>query len=163
MRAWLPEGHLSLFVLDVVAELDLSESYAVHEAKDARGRAGYHPAMLVALLVYAYCIGKPSSRGIERATYEDVAFRMLSGDQHPDHERSSKTSGGFRRPRRRTPATLALKPSSTRRSTGRIYSYLRVVESTVRSRHPDRRTRLHRRPSGCGTSSRASKRKRSTR
>ena len=70
IRAWLPDGHLSLFVLDVVAELDLSEIYAVHEARDARGRAGYHPAMLVALLVYAHCVGKPSSRGIERATYD---------------------------------------------------------------------------------------------
>jgi len=86
MREWLPEGHLALFILDVVAELDLSEIYAVYEAKDARGRAGYHPAMMVALLVYAYCTGKPSSRRIERATYEEVAFRVLSGDQHPDHD-----------------------------------------------------------------------------
>lgn len=86
MRAWLPEGHLALFVLDVVAELDLSRIYAVYEAKDARGRAGYHPAMMVALLLYAYCTGKPSSRRIERATYEDVAFRVIAGDQHPDHD-----------------------------------------------------------------------------
>lgn len=86
MRDWLPEGHLALFVLDVVGELDLSKIYAVYEARDDRGRAGYHPAMMVALLVYAYCIGKPSSRRIERATYEDVAFRVLAGDQHPDHD-----------------------------------------------------------------------------
>jgi transposase len=86
MRAWLPEGHLSLFILDVVTELDLSKIYAVYEAKEARGRAGYHPAMMVALLIYAYCIGKPSSRRIERATHEDVAFRVISGNQHPDHD-----------------------------------------------------------------------------
>jgi transposase len=86
MRAWLPEGHLALFVLDVVTELDLSKIYAVYDAKDARGRAGYHPLMMVALLVYAYCTGRPSSRRIERATEEDVAFRVLSGDQHPDHD-----------------------------------------------------------------------------
>ena len=42
--------------------------------------------MMVALLLYAYCVGKPSSRKIERATYEDVAFRVLTGDQHPDHD-----------------------------------------------------------------------------
>jgi transposase len=86
MREWLPEGHLALFVLDLVTELDLSPITAVYEAKDARGRAGYHPAMMVALLVYAYCVGRPSSRRIERATYEDVAFRVLAGGQHPDHD-----------------------------------------------------------------------------
>ena len=86
MREWLPEGHLALFILDVVSELDLSAIYAPHDAKDARGRAGFHPAMMVALLMYAYCVGKPSSRRIERATYEDVAFRVLAGDRHPDHD-----------------------------------------------------------------------------
>lgn len=86
MRAWLPEGHLALFVLDVVSELDLSAITRVYDAKDTRGRAGYHPVMMVALLVYAYCVGKPSSRRIERATHEDVAFRVLAGDQHPDHD-----------------------------------------------------------------------------
>jgi transposase len=86
MRAWLPEGHLALFILDVVRELDLSKIYAVYEVKDARGRAGYHPAMMVGLLLYAYCMGRPSSRRIEQATYEDVAFRVLAGGQHPDHD-----------------------------------------------------------------------------
>lgn len=86
LRDWLPEGHLALFIVDVVSELDLSAIERVYEAKDTRGRAGYHPAMMVALLLYAYCVGKPSSRKIERATYEDVAFRVLTGDQHPDHD-----------------------------------------------------------------------------
>ena len=82
MRCWLPEGHLALFVLDVIAELDLSKVHAVHDAKDARGRAGYHPAMRVALLIYAYCMGKPSSRFIERATHEDAAFRVIIALSH---------------------------------------------------------------------------------
>jgi transposase len=86
MRAWLPEGHLALFIADVVSQLDLSAIERVYEAKDDRGRAGFDPQMMVALLLYAYCVGKPSSRRIERATYEDVAFRVLSGDQHPDHD-----------------------------------------------------------------------------
>jgi transposase len=86
MREWLPEGHLALLVLDVVSVLDLGAIHRVYEAKDDRGRAGFDPRMMVALLVYAYCVGKPSSRKIERATYEDVAFRVLAGDQHPDHD-----------------------------------------------------------------------------
>jgi transposase len=86
MRSWLPEGHLALWVSDVVSELDLSKIYAAYKRNDDRGRAGYHPTMMVTLLVYGYCIGMRSSRKIERATYEDVAFRVLSGDQHPDHD-----------------------------------------------------------------------------
>src|SRR5439155_6011321 len=86
MRSWLPEGHLALFILDVVSELDLSAIYKHYEDKDDRGRAGYHPTMMVSLLTYAYCVGKPSSRKIERATYEDIAFRVLAADQHPDHD-----------------------------------------------------------------------------
>ncbi len=86
MRAWLPEGHAALFVSDVVDALDLSAIYAACETGDDRGRAGYHPAMMVKLLVYGYCFGVTSSRRIERATHEDVAFRVLSGDQHPDHD-----------------------------------------------------------------------------
>jgi transposase len=86
MREWLPEGHLALFLSDVVDELDLGALYAERDSGDARGRRGFHPAMMVKLLMYAYCVGKPSSRKIERATFEDVAFRVLSADQHPDHD-----------------------------------------------------------------------------
>ena len=53
---------------------------------DDRGQPPYHPAMMVKLLVYAYCVGKPSSRKIEKATYEEVPFRVLAADQHPDHD-----------------------------------------------------------------------------
>lgn len=86
MRAWLPDGHLALFVRDVVDALDLSAIFAKYRGKDERGRAGYHPLMMLSLLLYAYCTGKPSSRKIEKATHEDVAFRVLSGDRHPDHD-----------------------------------------------------------------------------
>jgi transposase len=86
IRAWLPEGHLASFISDVVDTMDMSPILRASAKTDDRGRAGYHPVMMVKLLVYAYCVGKPSSRKIERATYEDVAFRVLSGDQHPDHD-----------------------------------------------------------------------------
>jgi transposase len=93
MREWLPENHLANFILDLVDTLDLDAILAVYRAKDGRGRAAYHPKMMVSLLVYAYCMGKPSSRKIERATYEDVAYRVIAGDQHPDHD----TISDFRR------------------------------------------------------------------
>ncbi len=86
LREWLPEGHLALFISDVVDELDLSAIRQAYEVGDGRGQPPYHPAMMVKLLLYAYCTGKPSSRKIERATYEDVAFRVLAADQHPDHD-----------------------------------------------------------------------------
>jgi transposase len=73
-------------VSDVVDELDLSAIYAAYESGEGRGQPPYHPAMMVKLLLYAYCTGKPSSRKIERATYEEVAFRVLAADQHPDHD-----------------------------------------------------------------------------
>jgi transposase len=86
MRSWLPEGDLALFVSDVVDELDLSAIYAAYESGDGRGQPPYHPAMMVKLLVYGYCIGTVSSRKLERATYRDVACRVLTGDQQPDHD-----------------------------------------------------------------------------
>jgi transposase len=86
MRDWLPEAHLALFVSDVVDNLDLSELLQGLTKTETRGKAGYHPVMLVKLLIYAYCTGKPSSRRIEKATYEEVPYRVLSADQHPDHD-----------------------------------------------------------------------------
>lgn len=87
MRDWLPREHLVWFISDVVdTALDLSPILAKYGKGDARGQPGYHPAMMVKLLIYAYCVGKPSSRKIERATWEEVAFRVLAGDQHPDHD-----------------------------------------------------------------------------
>lgn len=86
LREWLPENHLALFISDVVDELDLSAIVGAYEDGDGRGQPPYHPALMVKLLLYAYCVGKPSSRKIERATYEEVAFRVLAADQHPDHD-----------------------------------------------------------------------------
>jgi transposase len=86
MREWLPEGDLALFINDVVDALDLSAIYRAYERVDGRGQAAYHPALMVKLLMYGYCTGVPSSRKLEQATYRDVAFRVLAGDQHPDHD-----------------------------------------------------------------------------
>ena len=86
MREWLPEGHLAMFVSDVVEELDLSGIMRHYESGDGRGRPPYHPLMMVKLLIYGYCIGRVSSRKIEKATYEDVGFRVLACNQHPDHD-----------------------------------------------------------------------------
>ena len=83
---WLPEGHLARFILDLMKELDLGRIYAHYEG-DLRGYPPYHPQMMVALLLYAYCVGVPSSRKIERKTHEDVAFRVIAGEAHPDHSR----------------------------------------------------------------------------
>jgi transposase len=80
---WLPEDHLAFFVLEVVDELDLGAIESVLQSKDARGERPYPPRLMVALLVYAYATGVFSSRAIARATYEDVAFRVIVGDAHP--------------------------------------------------------------------------------
>ena len=86
LREWLPDGDLALFISDVVDELDLSGIYATYDGGDRRGQPPYHPAMMVKLLLYGYCVGVASSRKMERATYRDVAFRVLAADQHPDHD-----------------------------------------------------------------------------
>ena len=86
LRDWLPEGHLALFIDDVVDALDLSAILAVYERGNGRGMPPYHPKMMVKILIYAYCVGKPSSRKIERATYDEVPYRVLSANQHPDHD-----------------------------------------------------------------------------
>jgi transposase len=86
---WLPQGHLVFFLLDLASELDLEEIYAVYRQKDPRGEKAYDPRMMVVLLLYAYCVGMPSSRKIEKACWEDAAFRVLTGNQQPDHSRIS--------------------------------------------------------------------------
>ncbi len=89
VQDWLPESHLARFVVDVVQQLDLSRlesSYA------GRGSKAYHPSVLLGLLIYGYATGVYSSRGIERATYDSVAFRFIAANSHPDHD----TINGFR-------------------------------------------------------------------
>jgi transposase len=84
VREWLPPRHLAWFVIDAVGEMDLEAFYAAHRV-DGRSRPPYDPAMMVALLLYAYARGVRSSRVIERACQEDVAFRVLAAQQRPDH------------------------------------------------------------------------------
>jgi len=93
MREWLREDHLALYVNDLVESLDLSGITKVYDEGDLRGRPPYHPALMVKLLIYGYCIGKMSSRKLEQATYDDVAFRVLSCNQQPDHD----SIAGFRK------------------------------------------------------------------
>jgi len=80
---WLLEGHLARFVVEVIDQLDLSK---LTRRYSGSGSAAYHPAMLLALLVYGYATGVFSSRKIERATYDSVAFRFIAANHHPDHD-----------------------------------------------------------------------------
>ena len=80
---WLPEGHLAYFILEVIRELDLSGIEEKVQRKDWRGTRPYSPQMMTGLLLYGYAVGVFSSRRIERSTYEDVAFRVLAGGEHP--------------------------------------------------------------------------------
>ncbi len=87
---WLSADHQVYFLLDLVDELDLSAIVIPAQNKDPRGEKGFDPRMLTLLLLYAYCTGVVSSRKIERACYEDLAFRVLTGNQQPDHSRISE-------------------------------------------------------------------------
>jgi transposase len=84
LRDWVPEGDLAHFVSDLVDSgvLDLSAIYG--EYTEERGFPPYDPRLMVKLLIYGYAVGITSSRKLERATYRDVAVRMLCADQHPD-------------------------------------------------------------------------------
>jgi transposase len=93
LQEWLPENHLGRFIAEVTNKLDLPTICAEYERKDGRGLAAYHPLRLTRLLLYGYAKGVTSSRRIEQATYDDVAFRYLAADQHPDHD----TIANFRR------------------------------------------------------------------
>jgi transposase len=84
LRDWLPADHLAWFVLDVVDQLDLQPFYRAHR-DDGHGHPANHPKLLLGVLLYAYAIGVRSSRQIERRCTEDLAFRVLAGNQAPDH------------------------------------------------------------------------------
>jgi transposase len=83
VQEWLPEAHLARYVVEVVEELDLS---AIERAYAGKGSDAYHPATLLALLIYGYATGTFSSRKIERATYDSLAFRYIACNRHPDHD-----------------------------------------------------------------------------
>ena len=84
LEDWLPEDHLAWFVLDVVEQMDLSPFYARYRS-DGWGAAAFEPKMMVALLLYAYCVGERSSRRIEQRCTEDIAFRVIAANRVPDH------------------------------------------------------------------------------
>jgi transposase len=84
LREWLPDGHLAWFVIDAVEALELSAFYGQYR-EDGWGRAAHDPQMMVALTLYAYAVGVRSSRAIERRCREDIAFRVVSANQAPDH------------------------------------------------------------------------------
>ena len=95
---WLPERHLARFVVEVINTLDLSPMVRSYRGS---GSAGYHPALLLGLLVYGYATGVFSSRKLERATYDSVALRFVAANQHPDHDDRhvpTALSEGDRRP-----------------------------------------------------------------
>src|SRR4051795_8561838 len=84
LREWLPQNHLAWFILDAVEAMDLKAFLAGYR-EDGWGRAAHDPAMMVALLVYAYAVGERSSRRIERRCHDDVAVRVITANQAPDH------------------------------------------------------------------------------
>lgn len=90
INEWLPEDHLAVFVAEVIDRLDLTY---IEDQYRGCGKAGYSPALLLSLLFYGYSTGVFSSRKIEAATYDSVAFRYLAGNTHPDHD----TIATFRR------------------------------------------------------------------
>ena len=90
VQEWLPEDHLARFIAEIVGKLDMS---CLRAGYSGRGVAAYQPEMLVALLFYGYATGIFSSRKLERATYDSVAFRYIAANQHPEHD----TIATFRR------------------------------------------------------------------
>lgn len=87
---WLPEKHLARFVVELIDNLDVSAMSGVYRGS---GSASYHPRLLLGILVYGYATGVFSSRKLERATYDSVAFRFIAANDHPDHD----TIATFRR------------------------------------------------------------------
>ena len=83
MNDWLPEHHLARFVVEIVEQLDLKP---MESAYGTSGSDPFHPALLLSILVYGYATGVFSSRKLENATYDSVAFRFVAANEHPDHD-----------------------------------------------------------------------------
>jgi transposase len=90
LRDVLPSDHLARFIVDVIAQLDLSKIYSQYSDQ---GAPPYAPEVMLGLLFYGYATGVFSSRKIEKATHEVIPFRFIAGDMHPDHD----TIAHFRR------------------------------------------------------------------
>jgi transposase len=115
-REWLPDGHLVYFVLGFVDQLEIAEIEKRIQAKDPRGERPYAPRMMTALLLYGYAVGVYSSRRLERATVEDVAFRVLAGGEQPHFT----TINGFRATHREALANLFVQVLEACQSAGLV-------------------------------------------
>lgn len=85
LEDWLPDNHLARFIVEITEQLDIS-SIDKHYANNKGGNLAYNPKILLGLLFYGYATGLFSSRKIERATYDSVAFRYIAANTHPDHD-----------------------------------------------------------------------------
>jgi transposase len=139
---WLPENHLARFLVEVTKEMDLSGLLRRYQNGDGRGLAAYNPVMLLRLVLYGYCMGKRSSRQIEKATYDEVAYRYLSGDQHPDHD----TIGAFRQEHLKTLGELFVEGLRLCREAGMVKLGQVAIDGTKMRANADRnRTRRYQR------------------
>src|SRR5271157_4163880 len=140
LQDWLPEQHLARFVGEVCEQLDLGAIYAAYARRDGRGMAAYHPLMLTRLLLYAYCVGKPSSRQIEKATHDELAFRYLAADQHPDHD----TIAAFRQQHLQALAGLFVQALELCREAGLIQlGHVALDGTKLRAQASQRANRSH--------------------
>ena len=86
---WLPHDHLAWFVLDAVEQIDLTQFYKKYRT-DGVGNSAFHPSMMAALLICSYCTGERSSRKIEKHCQTDVAYKVITANQYPDHTTISR-------------------------------------------------------------------------
>jgi hypothetical protein len=127
LREWLPEDHLAWFVIDAVGDMDLSAFHARYR-QDGWGRAAYDPAMMVAIVLYAYAKGQRSSRGIERACVEDVAYRVIAS---PGDDRAGVRTNQVQPSHRSLPT-----PRKSRRNVGMAANH-RNTQLTEAPQAPD--------------------------
>lgn len=124
LRDWLPQDHLAHFVREIVEQLDLSDIYRAY--REERGYPPYDPLMMVKILVYAYARGIRSSRKIAAALHEDVAFRVLSGNQQP----SFSTIALFRRRHHEALGKLLVQTVRLARKAGLVHLNRVAVDGT---------------------------------
>jgi hypothetical protein len=145
LRDWLPQGHLAWFVLDVVDQLDLQPFYLAHR-DDGHGHPAYEPKTLLGVLLYAYAIGVRSSRQIESRCCGDIAFRVLAGNQAPDHvfEQALVIAQGIREPQDKRKAGILTNLGLLERSLGELVAArdhlreaLAILEGQLGPDHPD--------------------------
>lgn len=115
--------------------MDLSAIYGSYERRDGRGQAAYHPVLMIRVLLYGYCTGRVSSRQIERCTHEDVAFRYLAANQHPDHD----TVAAFRKEHLEALAGLFLQTLELCREAGLVKAGAVILDGTKVAANASRR------------------------